>query len=177
MTTTDTAPGLTLPTKQGMLGSNPRESAHLQNVHTANKAQNLKNAVGGTRMKLRKKQGGGIEAPQYHNPGYTPQNGPGQDPNSQIKAGSTTSTQQHANAVYDKQAMSGGRKLKNGGESWSYNNNPDWNWKCMSGGKKTLKRKSRKNKFLKRKSRKNKSLKRKSRKNKSRKNKSRKINL
>ena len=121
----DTAPGMPLPTKQGMLGSTPGESAHQQNVNTAAKAQNLKNAVGG-----------GIEVPQYNNPGYTPQNGPGQDPNSQIAKNSSNGTQQHANGVYDKQAMKGGKYGKKGGQGWSYKNNSDWNWGCMSGGKK-----------------------------------------
>ena len=142
----NTAPGMSIPTKQGMLGNTPSASAHQQNMNTAAKAQGLKSAVGGGKYRRKHKYGGGIEAPQYSNPGYTPQNGPGQDPNSQITKMSGTGPQQNANAVYDKQAMKGGKYGKKGGQGWSYKNNPDWNWNCMSGGKRRNKSRSRRSK-------------------------------
>jgi hypothetical protein len=77
---------------------------------------------------------------------YTVTNGTGTGPNSQIQAGLTTSTQMgtSGNAKYDAYAsVKGGSRRRKGG-------NPDWNWGCMSGGKKRKSRKhSRRNKHKK----------------------------
>ena len=55
----------------------------------------------------------------------------------------TASTSQAANSKLD--AKLGGRnRRKTGGQSWTYSNNPDWNWGCKSGGnnRRTHKRKT-----------------------------------
>ena len=112
------APGMSLPTSKGMIGNNPAHSAYKSTQLTALKAQNLKNAVGGSK----------IAVPQFHLQ-YSSQNGNGQDINSQVAKNASSGTQQHANAVYDKEALN-----MSGGNSWQYENNPNWNWGCMSGG-------------------------------------------
>jgi len=128
-----TLPGMPVPTQKGMLAGNPRDSAIQSTNNTNQKQANLSNAVGGS--KKFKKMGGANNVPQFQMQ-YTSTNGPGQDPNSQIKQNSQTSTSAAANSVYDQQAMVKGgskrRKLKKGGNS-------NWNWGCYSGG---LKRKS-----------------------------------
>ena len=55
---------------------------------------------------------GGTVAPQYDNMLYTPANGPESHPNNQIVDNTKTSTQGAANAVYDKDAFSGGRRTR-----------------------------------------------------------------
>ena len=116
-------PGLVKPTQVGMIGSNPKDSAAMSLNNMNQKQTSLSNAVGG--KKMRKKYGGSttntssnsttsaIPVPQYNMP-YQPQNGPGQDPNSQIVQNSINGTQGSANAVYDSQAtkLTGGKRTR-----------------------------------------------------------------
>lgn len=140
--TTQPPPGMILPTVNGMVGSDPRNSAFLSAEASSNKLTEMNNKLAGGK---KYKKGGNIPVPQFQM-NYTPQNGPGQDPNSQIATTSQIGTQSAANAVYDDYAtkMGGTRKVrknyrvKRGGD-------PKWNWGCLSGGKYSKKsRKSRK---------------------------------
>jgi len=137
-------PGMMIPTQKGMIGANPKDSA-VQSMNNMNQKQaSLGSAVGGKRRKIRKSRlnkGGAASAtnitvPQYQMQ-YQVQNGPGQDPNSQIQQNAQISTQGTANSAMDNYAT------QKGG-----NHNSNLNWGCYSGGKKrkTLKksRKSRK---------------------------------
>lgn len=147
-----TVPGMLYPTQKGYVpgAGNPRDSAIQQMSAVNNKQASLNAAVGG--YKRRKGRGGApIPVPQMQTM-YTPQGGPGTDPNSQIATNMATSTQGNANAVYDKQALvtGGSRKGRRGG-------NPDWHWGCYSGGKKTRRNKRTKRAKKSRKSRKIKS--------------------
>jgi hypothetical protein len=128
--TTNNVPGMNPPTQVGMIGSNPKDSA-IQYVNNMNQKQNAINGLAGGYMKRKQtkqmrsrmrrsrmrrsgvRRGGAIPVYQYNVP-YPVQNGPGQDPNSQIVANTTSGTQNAANAVYDSQAtnMSGGRQTK-----------------------------------------------------------------
>ena len=112
-------PGLLLPTQQGMLAGNPRDSAIAQGMASEQKLQDLQSIGGGRR----KKRGGAatIQVPQF-NMLYTPQGGPGQTPNSIIVEGAVVGTQGTANAVYDNFALQNGGRLQRG---------------CYSGCKKT----------------------------------------
>jgi hypothetical protein len=80
---------------------------------------------------------------------YTPQGGPGTNPNDQMKSNAITQSQTNANSVYDKDALmkGGSRRKRRGG-------NPNWLWGCMSGGKKCSKRRRNKTHKKSRKSRK-----------------------
>lgn len=129
-------PGMLLPTVNGMVGSDPRNSAFLSAEASSNKLTEMNNKLAGGK---KYKKGGNIPVPQFQM-NYTPQNGPGQDPNSQIATTSQIGTQSAANAVYDDYAtkMGGSHKMrksrrsKRGGDS-------KWNWGCLSGGKYTKK--------------------------------------
>lgn len=147
-------PGMILPTQKGYVSGagNPRDSAIQQMNNTNAKQASLGAAVGGCNYK-RKKYGGAVTVPQVSVP-YTPQGGPGTDPNSQIATNLKTSTQGTANAQYDKQATvmaapqsAGGKRKQN--TKKTRGGNPNWVWGCFSGGKKGKKsrksRKSRKN--------------------------------
>jgi hypothetical protein len=114
-------PGMIYPTQKALLSGNPRDSAMLQMSNTNMKQANLNAAVGGRKHK----KGGNIPAPQYSIL-YTPQGGPGTDPNSQILGNLQTSTQSRSNASYDHEALKGG--------------NSNWNWGCYSGGKRKSRR-------------------------------------
>jgi len=132
--TNQTVPGMLYPTQRGYApgAGNPRDSAIEQMTAVNTKQANLAAAVGGYRIQKRRRKGGAsIAVPQFQTM-YTPQGGPGTDPNSQIATNMATSTQGTANAVYDKQALvtGGSKKSRKGG-------NPDWYWGCYSGGKKT----------------------------------------
>jgi hypothetical protein len=138
-------PGLIYPTSKGMLAGNPRDSA-IANMNNASAIQaQANNAVGGRRRRV---GGGNIPVPQFQML-YEPQGGPGTNPNNQIQTNAAISTQGAANAALDSGAFKKGgrrrrskklnsrklnsrklnsRKLKGG--------NPDWNWGCMSGGRK-----------------------------------------
>jgi len=129
------ANGITLPTQKAMLAGNPRDSA-IASMNNASQSQASANKLAGGRR--RKYRGGAIAAPQMQML-YTPQGGPGTNPNDQMKSNAMTQSQTGANRVYDNQALTkgGSRRKRRGG-------NPDWLWGCMSGGKKCSKR--RKNK-------------------------------
>ena len=118
--------GITLPTQKAMLAGNPRDSA-IASMTNASQSQASANKLAGGRR--RKYRGGAIAAPQMQML-YTPQGGPGTNPNDQMKTNASTQAQTNANRVYDKDAMmkGGSRRKKRGG-------NPDWLWGCMSGGK------------------------------------------
>jgi len=140
------ANGITLPTQKAMLAGNPRDSA-IASMNNASQSQaNANKLAGGRRKRYR---GGAIAAPQMQML-YTPQGGPGTNPNDQMKSNAVTQSQTNANRVYDKDAMKSGgsRRKRRGG-------NPDWLWGCMSGGKKCSKRRRNKTYKKSRKSRKN----------------------
>jgi hypothetical protein len=125
---TQEVPGLLLPTVNAQIGNTQSQSAIIASNDAALKMNKMNNELaGGRKRKYRRhntyRRGGAIVVPQFQM-SYTPQNGPGQDPNSQIRDNAAIGTQAAANSVYDSQA------LKFGGS------NPDWNWGCHSGGKK-----------------------------------------
>ena len=98
-------PGMIYPTQIGMLAGNPRASA-MASMTNANQLQAQANkAMSGGKYK--KKYGGAIQVPQFPMM-YTPQGGPGTNPNNQIQANATTATQGAANAAFDKDAFKTG---------------------------------------------------------------------
>jgi len=127
--TSNNIPGLLLPTQRGMLAGNPRDSAIAEGNASTLKLQSLR-SIGGGRY-LKKRGGANIPVPQF-NIQYTPQGGPGQDPNSIIQQNARTGTQNAANSVYDKYAT------QNGGFNASNmnTNTNQYQWGCYSGGKK-----------------------------------------
>ena len=127
------ANGITLPTQKAMLAGNPRDSA-IASMNNASQSQASANKLAGGRR--RKYRGGAIAAPQMQLL-YTPQGGPGTNPNDQMKSNAVTQSQTNANRVYDKDALmkGGSRRKRRGG-------NPDWLWGCMSGGKYTKRRRN-----------------------------------
>jgi len=139
-------PGMTYPTQKAMIGSNPSDSARQMAVNKSQAQAQANQLMSGgkyRKSKARRSYRGGntIVVPQYQML-YQPQGGNGTNPNDQIQGNSQTATQIAANSVYDKQATTGGTRRKRGG-------NPDWNWGCMSGGRKRTKkytRRSHKNK-------------------------------
>ena len=139
------ANGITLPTQKAMLAGNPRDSA-IASMNNASQSQASANKLAGGRR--RKYRGGAIAAPQMQML-YTPQGGPGTNPNDQMKSNAITQSQTNANSVYDKDALmkGGSRRKRRGG-------NPNWLWGCMSGGKKCSKRRRNKTQKKSRKSRK-----------------------
>lgn len=116
-----TPAGLILPTIKSYSNGtgNPKDSAMMSQQEMNRTQNNLNNSVGGKRRKYRIKKnnakGGAtsneIPAPQLQML-YTPQGGPGTNPNDQIKDISTTSTQAAAWKASDSLAskMTGGRK-------------------------------------------------------------------
>jgi hypothetical protein len=158
-----TIPGMLLPTQQGMVAGNPRDSAIAAGNAANLKLQALQSIGGrGRGRRLRKRRGGAntIPVPQFSMQ-YTPQGGPGQDPNSIIQQNAAVGTQSAANAVYDKYATQMGGYYNNINMNTNTN---QYQWGCYSGGKKykrTMVRKSKKKR-----TRRNKSGNRKSRKNK-----------
>ena len=125
------ANGITLTTQKAMLAGNPRDSA-IASMNNASQSQASANKLAGGRR--RRYRGGAIAAPQMQML-YTPQGGPGTNPNDQMKSNAVTQSQTTANRAYDNQALmkGGSRRKRRGG-------NPDWLWSCMSGGKKCSKR-------------------------------------
>jgi len=126
----NTIPGLLLPTQKGMLAGNPRDSAIEQGNAANLKLQSLQ-SIGGRRFK--KTRGGSnsnvIPVPQFSMQ-YTPQGGPGQDPNSIIQMNAVVGTQGAANSVFDKYAT------QMGGHYNMNTNTNQYQWGCYSGGKK-----------------------------------------
>ena len=94
-----TTPGVTYPTVSGMTGSSARNSAIDMQTSGANKLTALQQI------------GGDTVVPQFST-SYSQQNG-SQGPNQQIINLTNAGTQQNANSVYDKGAMTkGGRRRK-----------------------------------------------------------------
>ena len=157
-------PGMLLPTMQGMVEGNPRDSA-IAAGNAANMKLQALQSIGGRGRRLKKTRGGAntIPVPQFTMQ-YTPQGGPGQDPNSIIQQNALVGTQGAANSVYDKYATQMGGYYNNLDMNMNTN---QYQWGCYSGGKKykkSGKRLSKKKRTSRRKTRRNKS-------NKSRKNK------
>ena len=131
--TSNNIPGLLLPTQKGLLAGNPRDSAIAQANASNQKLQSLQ-SIGGRGRRLRKRRGGAntastIAVPQFSMQ-YTPQGGPGQDPNSIIQQNAAVGTQGAANSVYDSYAtQKGGYPIMN-------TNTNQYQWGCNSGGKK-----------------------------------------
>jgi hypothetical protein len=129
--------GMLYPTVQAMPAGTPRDSA-IATQNSSDASQNdLIRAVGGKRNRRNKRKYGGangnITVPQFQM-NYTPTGGPGQNPNSVIIDNAAISSQSASNAEYDKYATQmGGKKTK---RKWG-GMNPNWNWGCYSGGKKT----------------------------------------
>ncbi len=152
-------PGLIYPTSKGMLAGNPRDSAIANMNNSAAIQAQANNAVGGRRRRLKRIGGGNIAVPQFQML-YEPQGGPGTNPNNQIQANAAIATQGAANASLDSGAYKkGGRRRSKKLNSRKLNSrklnsrklkggNPDWNWGCMSGGRKcsTRRRRSKSNK-------------------------------
>jgi hypothetical protein len=136
--TSNTAiPGMLLPTQQGLLAGNPRDSAIAAGNASNLKLQALQSIGGrGKGKRLRKRRGGAgattIAVPQFSMQ-YTPQGGPGQDPNSIIQQNAAVGTQSAANAVYDKYATQNGGYYNNMNMNMNTN---QYQWGCYSGGKK-----------------------------------------
>jgi hypothetical protein len=137
----NTPDGLMLPTAKSYVpgSGNPRDSALMSQQQMNESQNNLNKTVGGRKRRYKGKGGATNEVavPQFQMQ-YTPQGGPGTNPNDQITNMSSTSMQSTAWKADDNLAakMGGTRKRKRGG-------NPNWNWGCYSGGKR---RKSRRNK-------------------------------
>ena len=140
----NTVPGMLLPTQQGMIAGNPRDSAIAQGNAANLKLQALQ-SIGGRGRRLRKTHGGAntIPVPQFTMQ-YTPQGGPGQDPNSIIQQNALIGTQGAANSVYDKYATQMGGYYNNN-MNMNMNTN-QYQWGCYSGGKKYKKSGKRMNK-------------------------------
>ena len=119
-------PGMVYPTQIGMLAGNPRASAIAQGNLNTQKLVAL-NKIGG-KQKYRRRGGAttassnNITVPQF-NVLYSPQGGPGQDPNSIIKQNASIGTQGAANAVYDKYATQMGTSSQKGGVYMNPNTN------------------------------------------------------
>jgi hypothetical protein len=134
MSNNDSVPGMMLPTQNGPLAGNPRDSAIQSMNNNAHIQAQANAALSGGRHRKRKSYRGGntIPVPQFNVP-YNEVSGPGTGVNSQVQGNSQTSTQMAANSALDSGAtkMGGNRKRRSrkGG-------NPDWLWGCMSGGKK-----------------------------------------
>ena len=162
--------GLLLPTVKPMSASTPRLSAIQQQKDMNNYQNSLINSTSGggkskkNRLRPRRKlntksRGGALTVPQFQM-SYKPTGGPGQTPNEVITNTSRTSTQGHANSVYDKQVYGKGypnTQTQKGGKRKSQSKksrkskmrksktrkirrnkgkggNPDWKWGCYSGG-------------------------------------------
>jgi len=141
--TNENIPGMIYPTQKAMLSGNPRDSANTAMINANQSQANANKLMAGG--KIKKKSYGGnssqIVVPQY-NMLYTPQGGTGTNPNDQIQINAKTSTQIHANSVYDKFAsVKGGTKRRKSITKRRRGGNPNWHWGCMSGGRKKKSRK------------------------------------
>lgn len=148
--TSSSVPGMLLPTQKGMLAGTPGASAIAQGNLATQKLAALNKIGGRIKHRRHRKYGGAITTsttastnasttatnnilvPQFSMQ-YTPQGGPGQDPNSIIQQNAAIGTQGAANAVFDKYAG------QMGGFHMNTNTNK-FQWGCYSGGKKTKKR-------------------------------------
>lgn len=106
-------PGLMQPTMSAPLAGSPRDSAiqaQKSNDAYQNNLINAHKAKGGSRRRhhhYRVHRAGGVAVPQFQM-SYTPQGGPGQNPNDIIASSSQTSTQGTANRQYDSQVYDKG---------------------------------------------------------------------
>lgn len=135
-----TPSGLMLPTAKSYVpgAGNPRDSALVSQQQMNESQNNLNKTVGGKKRRYKGgAENGEVAVPQFQMQ-YTPQGGPGTNPNDQITNMSSTSMQSTSWKANDNLAakMGGTRKRKRGG-------NPNWNWGCSSGGKKTKSRRKR----------------------------------
>ena len=156
-----TPAGLMLPTAKSYApgAGNPRDSAMISQQQMNESQNNLNKSVGGKRRKHKTRglyaKGGAnsdVVVPQFQMQ-YTPQGGPGTNPNDQISNISSTSMQTTAWKANDNLAtkMGGTKRVSNKKKKGG---NPDWLWGCYSGGKKSKRLvKRRKNKTKKRNSR------------------------
>ena len=136
------------PTKAGMVGTSPANSAMVHGQqNNASQANANKLMAGGKFRKSRRnrksskqryvKRGGATVVPQFQKPAGPQVQATGGDTNSQITAGSATYMQQGANARWDSQSsIKGGTKRKRGGTRIG-------GWTCMSGGKRSRGKRSR----------------------------------
>tara|TARA_B110000285_G_C14642894_1_gene388391 strand:+ start:60 stop:545 length:486 start_codon:yes stop_codon:yes gene_type:complete len=142
------------PTKVGMVGTSPANSAMVTvQQNNASQANANKLMAGGKFRKSRRnskrrrnrksskqryvKRGGATTVPQFQKPAGPQVQATGGDTNSQITAGSATYMQQGANSRWDSQAsIKGGTKRKRGGTRIG-------GWTCMSGGKRSRGKRSR----------------------------------
>ena len=139
------------PTKVGMVGTSPANSAMVTvQQNNASQANANKLMAGGKFRKSSKrrrnrksskqryvKRGGATTVPQFQKPAGPQVQATGGDTNSQITAGSATYMQQGANSRWDSQAsIKGGTKRKRGGTRIG-------GWTCMSGGKRSRGKRSR----------------------------------
>lgn len=142
------------PTKVGMVGTSPANSAMVHGQqNNAAQANANKLMAGGKFRKSRRnskrrrnrksskqryvKRGGATVVPQFQKPAGPPVQATGGDTNSQITTGSATYMQQGANARWDSQAsIKGGTKRKRGGTRIG-------GWTCMSGGKRSRRKRTR----------------------------------
>lgn len=116
----------------------PRDSAIMAGQNSNAKLASLGSAVGG-RRKFKRRGGASsdqVAAPQFQMQ-YTPTGGPGTSPNNQIAKLTQDNMQTTAWSANDSAAtkMGGRKRYRKGG-------NPNWNWGCYSGGKKSRTRKS-----------------------------------
>ena len=157
MSSNQNIPGLILPTRQAMPAGTPAASAMATMKGNAQFQTNATKALAGGR----KWRGGASSSIVIPQPPmlYKPVGGPGTSPNDQAANNLTNLTQSGTagNSKYDNYAtvMGGNRRRRQrlthrrqrrrhkGGNS-------DWNWGCMSGGKKSKSKKSRKNRTHKR---------------------------
>jgi len=151
-------PGLIYPTTKSLPGGNPQNAAIVSMNSNSQKQTALSNAVGGKKRVRGGATSQQIVVPQYNNR-YTVTNGAGTGPNAQIAKNAGTSTQGAENAKYDQYATvtSGGKKIKTKifkrktqktkkhnkknklSKKHKGGSNPNWNWGCYSGGKKSRK--------------------------------------
>ena len=148
-----TIPGMIYPTRAAMSSGTPASSAMTNMKATAVTQTNATKAMAGGKIKRngRSYRGGAasgstIIVPQITPMLYKPVGGPGTGPNDQATNNLINLTQSGTagNAKYDNYAtVMGGYRRRKGGNS-------DWNWGCMSGGKKKKSRKhTRRNKHKK----------------------------
>ena len=136
------------PTKVGMVGTSPANSAMVHGQqNNASQANANRLMAGGKFRKSRRnrksskqryvKRGGTSTVPQFQKAAGPQVQATGGDTNSQIVAGQQNYMQQGANARWDSQAsIKGGTKRKRGGTRIG-------GWTCMSGGKRSRGKRSR----------------------------------
>ena len=117
-------PGLILPTSTSYVpgAGNPRESALLSQQQMNQSQNNLNKSVGGRKRRLRRggSNNNNVAVPQFQMQ-YTPQGGPGTNPNDQIANISSTSMQTTAWKADDNLATKmGGRSRRKKRHSYRY---------------------------------------------------------